>query len=91
MLNKDTWLLGIAIGIILPLLVYGLVLTILIPWGQVENLIYIPRPRVPFLLAIFSNFFPFRYYMVNKKFDRTGRGILLLTFILALVFFYFFM
>ncbi len=91
MLNKDSWVLGTVIGIIMPLLVYGLVLIILIPWGQVENLVYMPRPRVPFLLAIFSNLLPFRYYMVNKKYDRTGRGILLFTFLLALVFFYFLM
>ncbi len=91
MLNKDSWSLGIAVGFILPLLVYGLVLLILIPYGNVEGLIYQPRPKIPVLVAVFANLFPFRYYMVNKKYDRSGRAILLVTFLFALVFFYFFM
>ncbi len=90
MLNKDRWVLGIVIGILLPMMMYGIVLMILIPHGNVENLIYLDRPKVPALVAIFSNLLPFRYYMVNKKYDRTGRGVLLVTFIMVLLFFYFF-
>ena len=90
-MNKDRWSTGVAIGLILPAVVYGLVLLILIPHGNVEGIIYQPRPKVPALAAIFSNLFPFRYYMVNKKYDRSGRGILLVTFAMAIVFFYFFM
>ncbi len=91
MLNKDTWTLGIIIGLLLPAVVYGLVLLILSPHGYVEDGIYLFRPEVPALIAVFSNLFPFRYYMVNKKYDRTGRGILLVTFLMAILCFYFFM
>ncbi|TVR39809.1 MAG: hypothetical protein EA394_09115 [Bacteroidia bacterium] len=91
MLNKDDWALGIIIGILLPCVVYGLVILIMIPYGHVENLVYMPRPQIPFLVAIFSNLFSIRYYMVTKKFDRTGRGILLITFGMAILFFIFLM
>lgn len=91
MLNKDKWALGVAVGLILPLIVYAIILAALSRYGHVEGLVYLPRPRVPGLVAIFTNLFPFRYYMVNKKFDRTGRGILLITFAYAILFFYFFM
>ena len=90
MLNKDRWTLGIVIGLVLPLIVYGLVLLILKQHGYVEGLIYLPRPRVPGLVAVFSNLFPFRYFMVNKQFDKTGRGILLVTFAMALLVFWYF-
>ena len=41
------------------------------------------------LLAIFVNLIPFRYYLVKLKADKTGRGILLVTFILSMLYFYF--
>ncbi len=90
MLNKDRWTLGIVIGLVLPVLVYGLVLLILKQYGHVEGLLYLPRPRVPGLVGVVSNLFPFRFFMVNKKYDRTGRGILLVTFVMTLLVFYFF-
>ncbi len=90
MLNKDRWTLGIVIGLVLPALVYGIVLLILQPHGYVDGLIYLPRPKVPGMVAVFSNLIPFRFFMVNKKYDRTGRGILLVTFVLAMMLFYFF-
>lgn len=40
------------------------------------------------LLAIAVNLIPFRYYLVRLKADKTGRGILLVTFAFALVYFY---
>ncbi len=89
-LKKDRWALGVTIGIILPLIIYGLLLLVLGQYGRVDDLIYVPRPKAPALAAIFANLFPFRYYMVNKKFDRTGRGILLITFIMTVLLFYFF-
>lgn len=87
MLNKDKWTLGIIIGLVLPVLVYALVIAVLIPYGQVDGIIYTPRPKIPFLVAIVANVFPFRIFMVSKKKDRTGRGILLVTFIMVIAFF----
>lgn len=80
---------GILIGLALPLVVYGLILLVLLSQGQVENFLYRPNPAAPALAAIFSNLFPFRYYMVTRKFDRTGRGILIVTFVKVLLLFAF--
>jgi hypothetical protein len=41
------------------------------------------------LLALAVNLIPFRYYLIRVKADKTGRGILLVTFVFALVYFYF--
>lgn len=79
--------LGVMIGIVLPILVYALVISVLTPYGQVDGVIYAPRPKVPFLVAMVANLFPFRYYMVSTKQDRTGRGILLVTFVMVIAIF----
>ena len=91
MLKKDNWALGIIMGLVVPMIVYGIVLTIVRTYGVVDEIrgIYMMKPSTMQLIGIFSNLFTFRYYMVNLKYDKTGRGILLATFIYAGVFFYF--
>lgn len=88
MLKKDNWLLGIGLGVILPVVFYLLILLVLKQVGTTPGGNYLLKPSTAMLLALFSNFIAFRYYMVNLKFDRTGRGILLVTFVYAGVFFY---
>jgi hypothetical protein len=90
MLKKDNWALGIIMGLVVPLIVYGIILTIVRTYGVVDEIrgIYMMKPSTMQLIGIFSNLFTFRYYMVNLKYDKTGRGILLATFIYAGVFFY---
>jgi hypothetical protein len=90
MLKKDNWILGIALGLLLPLAIYGILYFIMVNWGTVDETLgvfYIKESTMQ-LISIFSNLFTFRYYMVNLKYDKTGRGILLVTFIFAALFFY---
>jgi len=47
------------------------------------------EPATMVLISIFVNLFTLRYYLVNLRYDKTGRGILMLTFGLAMVYFYF--
>ncbi|MBW6479777.1 MAG: hypothetical protein K0B37_10135 [Bacteroidales bacterium] len=91
MLKKDNWALGIIMGLVVPLIVYGIILTIVRTYGVVDEIrgIYMMKTSTMQLIGVFSNLFTFRYYMVNLKFDKTGRGILLATFIYAGLFFYF--
>lgn len=84
MFKKDDWKLGILIGLMLPLMVYGLTILMLSFWGNVQGLIYTPKPQVPGLVGIAVSVLVFRYYMVSLKFEKTGRGILLATFLLFL-------
>jgi hypothetical protein len=90
MLKKDNMILGVGLGILLPVVVYAIIFFIMSTWGAIDPTrgIYILKPSTMQLISIFSNLFIFRYYMVNLKFDKTGRGILLVTFIFAGLFFY---
>jgi len=87
MLRKNTYLLGVVLGLLLPVLTWLLLSGIMM---VVEEGIsgFTPR-RSPFfeLLGIAVNLLVMRYYLVNLKFDKTGRGILVVTFILIIAFF----
>lgn len=72
----------------MPVVFYLIILAVMLQWGTVSEGIYLLKSSTMMLLALFSNLISFRYYMVNLKYDRTGRGILLVTFLYAGVFFY---
>lgn len=80
------WL-GISIGIISPIVFYG-VLTLfdLFLIGIFDEGAAISE-NVKLLLSVFINLLPIRIYFVSLKMDNTGRGILLVTFALMVLFF----
>jgi len=85
-LRRDSMLFGIIFGICLPAVCFGIlyaITTVFAPEGK-DYLIKLPNIM---LLSIFSNLFTLRYYLLTLKYDKTGRGILLVTFILAIAFF----
>lgn len=84
MFKKDSWTTGFLIGALLPLLGYALTILILSFWGNVDGMVYTPKPQVPGLVGIAASIVAFRYYMVSLKFDKTGRGILVTAFVLFL-------
>lgn len=91
MLKKDSWLLGVALGIIVPAVLYFIIFygNVLLAIQFNHGLLYLQESTV-MLISVFFNMFTMRYYMIKKKYDKTGRGILLVTFIFAAVFFYFY-
>ncbi len=90
MLKKDNWILGGVLGLVVPLVIYSVIYLIMRKWGTVNEAlgIYYIKESTMQLISIFANMFTFRYYMINLKYDKTGRGILLVTFIFAGLFFY---
>ena len=92
MFKKNSIWLGIAIGVVLPIIGY-LSLTWLNTF--ISNSI-LERPAVfrestIQVISIFLNVFPFRYYMLKAQLDYTGRGILLVTFIVGLAYFFYYL
>jgi hypothetical protein len=76
--NSDNYLVGIVLALVLAAISLGLVQLLV---SSFEILPYwLAKPKVPWLLALIPNLILFRFYMVNKKLDKTGRGILLVTF-----------
>ncbi len=91
MFKKDNLWLGVALGTALPIILYLIILLIMKMIGTTPAGDYVLKQSSMVLLALFSNMITFRYYMINLKYDKTGRGILLVTFIFAAVYFYLFM
>lgn len=76
---KDRYWLGLLIGAALFALCY--LLLSLISWGEAYH-------RAPFLLAFVPGIILFRMAMVKWDMEKTGKGILLVTFVgMLLVFF----
>lgn len=86
--KKDSIFLGVILGILTPLVgfVAFYYINILIGKYFFRGQVVLQLSTVQ-VLAIMCNLFIFRYYMLKLKKDYTGRGILLSTFIYAIIFF----
>ena len=87
MLKKDHYIFGLLIGIVFPAIIFGLIFIMnlfLIKTGIAK--FYLDK-ETHLLVSLGSNLVLLRYYFVNLKYDKTGRGILLITFALILFFF----
>ncbi|HOF15718.1 MAG TPA: hypothetical protein PLF32_00815 [Bacteroidales bacterium] len=88
--RRDSMWLGIVIGIVLPTVLFSLLFglsKIFAPEGKE----YLVKLSTILLISIFPNLFSLRYYLVKLKYDRTGRGILLVTFLFAIAYFLIFL
>jgi hypothetical protein len=84
-LKKDSMWLGIILGIVMPgavfLILYFINQSIRTPLNSVKDH-YLTNFMVQ-ILSLVINLLVMRYYLINLKADKTGRGILLVTFIIG--------
>jgi hypothetical protein len=87
MLKKDNFALGILIGLVLPGIFYGLLwlIGLMVTTGSVWARPFEHDKMI--ILALIINVFPIRRYFVSYKFEKTGKGILLVTFLLMVSYF----
>lgn len=86
--KRDSHVFGAIIGLFLPVvtfLAFHFLSKLLVAFIDVDLSIYAFAIK---LLSIAMNLIPMRYYFVNLKLDLTGRGILLVTFIYLVVYFW---
>ena len=89
MLKKDNTALGLLIGLILPGMFYGLLslVALVINTGSVWAKPFEHDKMM--LLAMVINIFPIRLYFVSYKFEKTGKGVLLITFLMVFSYFFY--
>jgi hypothetical protein len=89
MLKKDNMVLGALIGLVLPALFYGVLrlIALFVHPGTIWTQPFEPDKML--ILALIINVIPIRLYFVTYKFEKTGRGVLLITFLLMVAFFLF--
>ena len=80
--NQDKFMLGIVMGAIVPWIVLGLLYLVnILLRDKIFNKPVLLPPSTLQLIAIFVNVVIMRQYLVKLKFDKTGRGLLFVTFI----------
>ncbi len=76
-------------GFIIPLFFFGMIMLINYILVQTGILQITLDRKIHLLISLSANLFSIRYYFVSLKYDKTGRGLLLVTFILMILFFVF--
>lgn len=85
--KSDHFFKGILVGLLSSTVLYFIILIIM---GSLTQIPYwLQNPKTPYLLALIPNLLIFRYLMVNKKQDKTGRGVLLVVFLVIFAVFIF--
>lgn len=82
MFKKDNLALGIVLGVIIPIITYFIITTGLEISGYKNAL----RENTQYVISLVGVVPIFRYYMVTLKADRTGRGMLLVMFLYAILY-----
>lgn len=82
MLSKNSFITGILAALIFPAIASG------VAYLLRTDIDIINRPALPYFMAIFLNLVMLRF-MLKKDLDKTGRGVMLGTFIIMLLVFIF--
>jgi len=86
-LRRDSLPMGLFIGFICPAVFFGIMYGIIMLVQHQTGALNIDKMIQKFiLLSVVPNVLILRYYLVKLKYDLTGRGILLVTFAIAMLF-----
>ena len=86
-LRRDSLPMGLFIGFICPAVFFGILYGIItLVQHQTGALQMDKMIQKLILLSVVPNVLILRYYLVKLKYDLTGRGILLVTFAIAMLF-----
>ncbi len=85
--QKDQFFLGILLGLVLPAIFYLALYLLDMVVFSIFQTHMLDKQEYLYLLSLAINLLAIKYYFVNLKYDKTGRGILLITFALALAYF----
>ncbi len=89
-LKKDNFWLGLAMALLLPLPLYGLFFGLDIFMKSTGLWHGLKQPENIYLLSIIGNLLLLKLTFVKWENPKTGKGVLLMTIALALLFFYLF-
>lgn len=86
-LRRDSLPMGLFIGFVCPAILFGILYAIVVIVQQQTGALNIEKMiQKLILLSVIPNVLLLRYYLVKLKYDLTGRGILLVTFVIAMLF-----
>jgi uncharacterized membrane-anchored protein len=86
--KKDNIFFGNLVGLLFPLCIYGIIKGINYFFLTDKESLQPIKETTAQVVSIVFNVFVLRYYLLRAKLDKTGRGILAITFVLTAVFFW---
>ena len=86
-LRQDSLITGMILGLVLPLILFIILWAIIVFIGKTIGVHHLVSLDKLILLSLVINLITMRYYLLKLKYDKTGRGILVVTFILGIAFF----
>jgi hypothetical protein len=87
-LKRDNWLVGLLIGIVLPLLFFTILFFVDFGLNYFWQVHITNEFHLLYLLSVVANLFPIRHYLVKLRFEKTGMGVLLITIAEVISYFY---
>lgn len=87
MFNRNAIWFGALIGILMPMMVYAILYGCFMLYDSISTSSSNFDLSLLQLISPVINMFFIRYYFVTKKYDETGRGLLLVTFVFIVAFF----
>ena len=87
-LKRDLWPVGLLIGTVLPVLFFTALYFVDFALFHFLNTHITSQFHYLFLLSLAANLYPIRHYLVKLKFEKTGMGILLITIVAMITYFY---
>lgn len=86
-LRRDSLPMGLFIGFICPAIFFGILYAVITLVQHQTGALQMDRMvQKLILLSVVPNVLILRYYLLKLKYDLTGRGILLVTFAIAMLF-----
>lgn len=92
-LRSDSFSLGVILGLAVPVVLFAILIGVLLVLVHTNPDMLIRNPKlyktlIPkfILIAMLPSIFMMRHYLLNLKYDKTGRGILVATLILGVAF-----
>lgn len=86
-LRRDSLPMGLFIGFLCPAVFFGILYAVITLVQHQTGTLQMDRMvQKLILLSVVPNVLILRYYLVKLKYDLTGRGILLVTFAIAMLF-----
>ncbi len=89
-LRSDSMIVGAILGIIVPLISFAILYGIGMIIDEFTGKTNVLKIETLALVSVFVNLATLRFYLLKLKYDRTGRGILIVTFVLAIAYFVYF-
>lgn len=85
-LNKDEYSLGILLGLIIPLPAAFIFTLLLRLFQNYLHTFVNVRDMDMLLIGLAVNLIVMRYYLVKRKFEKTGKSLMILTVVLIIAF-----